>query len=90
MPDLFDLFDDPPPAPTPPTPEKPAVAAPEPPPARAPAPDANTPCSRPFGPMYRCRVGGGDAGLSDDHGRSWFCYVHAPRGFFAKDREARR
>lgn len=47
-----------------------------------------TPCTRPFTgePSHRCRIGGGDAGYSDNGGRSWFCGAHRPRDFLPKDR----
>lgn len=83
MPDLFDFgFDDPAPAEV----KKPLPAPPPPPPPAAPRP-----CERrAWTNGHVCRVGGGDACFSDDSGRTWFCRIHAPRGFFVKDREGGR
>jgi hypothetical protein len=82
--DLFDFgFDDPAPSEV----KKPAPA-PAPPP---PEPAKIEPCARrPWSGGYRCRVGGGDACFSDNNGGSWFCRIHAPRGFFPADREESR
>jgi hypothetical protein len=79
-PDLLDLFD------TPAAPPEPVQDAPKAAAGTSHAPDRNQPCQRPFSGPHRCRVGGGDAGLSDDFGKTWFCVDHRPPGFFAKDR----
>ena len=42
----------------------------------------DAPCDRPDDGGHRCRVGGGAAGLSDDHGHSWFCRLHSPLSFW--------
>lgn len=79
MADLFDFgFDDPAPTELPP---------PAPPPA-PPLPEAPLPCDGPARPGgYVCRVGKGDAFMSDNGGLSWFCRTHRPPGFFPHERQ---
>lgn len=92
MPDLFSMFDEPEPA-------KPAprvrVERPTPPPAAPWEPEdesarlnALTPCRTPYAGVHACRVSGGHAMFSDDGEKTFFCGLHAPHGFFAKDRKA--
>jgi hypothetical protein len=97
--DLFDAFDDEPEIPaaeppcaapathTAPRPQKPSAAeisASD----SAHALNLAAPCRTAFIGAHACRVGGGHAMFTDDGERTWFCGLHAPRGFFVKDRRA--